>query len=78
MGSPDAELAMACRSEPAPLSASEVTLFVAEWTRLAIASISITVIVETELAGGTNLRVLGFILVFTENFFLSFRAVNVG
>jgi hypothetical protein len=72
MESPGAESAMSRRSEPAPLSASEVTLFVAEWARSAKASTSTTVIVESELTGGINLRVLGFSFAFIENSFLSF------
>ena len=78
MESPAAEFAMTCRSEPALLSPSEVTVFVAEWARLANASTSISVSVETELADGTNLRAHGFTFVFIEDSFLSFGAVIVG
>jgi hypothetical protein len=64
MESPGAESAMTCRSEPAPLSASEVTVFVAARARLANASTSNAVIVETELAEGTNLKAHRFSFVF--------------
>jgi hypothetical protein len=74
MVSPAAESAMTCRSEPAPLSASDVTVFVAEWARPAKASTSIAVTVETAPAGGTNLRFLRFAFVFIEDSFLSFCA----
>jgi hypothetical protein len=49
MKSPAVESAITCRNEPAPLSAREVTVFVAEWAKPAKASTSTTVIVKSEL-----------------------------
>jgi hypothetical protein len=70
--SPAAEPVITCRSEPEPLSAREVTMFVAEWARSAKASTSTTGIVESKHADGINLRVLRFSFTLIENSFLSF------
>jgi hypothetical protein len=78
MESPAVESAITCRNEPAPLSAREVTVFVAECAKPAKASTSMTVIVESELAGRTSRRILGFVFVFMEGGFLSLPAVIAG